>query len=259
MPKYVWHFLKNSYFVATRFTKARQEEILSGFRLGKSFSILSKEFGCTPATVTRIVKSLISNDEFLEVKKARKKHSKSKSINSSTNFERKDNLSSELQEDFALSQDSIKEEYTDDSDLDSSIDEDLAESVPDFQQGEDQFPELIPLITDFEWKEQQEVACQPFSIELLPTTVFMLVDKTVELESKPLKDFSQWSFLPDKDQDRLAIVLYSNQRSAKRSCSRNQRVLKIPDSSIFQVTMSHLVSKGITRLILDDSLISIDD
>ena len=86
----------------------------------------------------------------------------------------------------------------------------------------------------------------------------MLVDKAVELESKPLKEFAQWSFLPEKDQNRLALVLFSNQRSAKRSCSRNQRVIKVPDSSIFKITFPHLIAKGITRLILDESLIAID-
>ena len=79
-----------------------------------------------------------------------------------------------------------------------------------------------------------------------------------ENKAKPLKEFSEWSFLPEKDKSRLAISLYSNQRLAKRNCSRNQRVLKIPDSKVFLISSSHLISKGITRLIIDDSLIAID-
>ncbi len=249
--------MKNSYFVASRVTKARKEEMLLGFRSGKSFSILSKEFGCTPATVTRILKALLSEDEFHELKNLIKKSSKHKSHENSSDLESTENFSSEFKEDQLLS-DELKEENTNDSDSDSLIEEDVVEPIANFREGDEKFPELIPLVTDFEWGKQKEVACQPFSLELLPSTVFMLVDKTVELESKPLKDFSQWSFLPDNDQNRLAIVLYSNQRAAKRNCSRSQRVLKIPDSSIFQITMTHLISKGITRLILDDSLIAID-
>ncbi len=86
----------------------------------------------------------------------------------------------------------------------------------------------------------------------------MLVDKKVELESKPLKEFSEWSFLPEEDQERFAIPLFSNQRDAKRCCSRNQRVLKVPDSKVFIISSSYLLSKGITRLIIDDSLIAVD-
>jgi len=258
MANYVWYLLKNSHFVASRFSKARKEEILLGFRSGKSFSILAREFGCTPATVTRTLKSLIPDEEFHALKRTRKKSSKIQPNHFVSDLDNGQNLPPDFKNDLILSNDSQKEEYANEITPNSSIDEGLADEGSNFKEGQDQFHELVPLVTSFEWDKQEEVACQSFSPELLPETLFMLVDKTVEIDSRPLKEFSQWSFLPDKDQERLAIVLYSNQRSAKRSCSRNQRVLKIPDSSIFQVTMSHLISKGITRLILDDSLISID-
>ena len=86
----------------------------------------------------------------------------------------------------------------------------------------------------------------------------MLITKNNELESKPLKDFSDWSFLPEKDQNRLAIPLFSTHREAKCTCSRNQKVLKVPNSNVFLISLPHLNSKGITRLIIDESLISLD-
>ena len=114
------------------------------------------------------------------------------------------------------------------------------------------------LISAFAWEEQKEVAAKAFAIELLPDTVYMLVDKKVELEAKPLKEFSQWSFLSEEDQERLVIMLFSNQRSAKRNCSRNQRVLKVPNPEVFKLSCPFLLAKGITRLIIDDCLIALD-
>ena len=87
----------------------------------------------------------------------------------------------------------------------------------------------------------------------------MIVDKKVELDSQPISDFPEWSFLPENELKRNAILLFSNQRSAKRSCSRNQRVIKIPNTSIFKISKPYLISKGITRLILDDALIALDN
>ena len=87
----------------------------------------------------------------------------------------------------------------------------------------------------------------------------MLIDKKNELDSKALNEFSEWSFLSDQDKARLAIPLYSNQRVAKRNCGRSQKVLKVPDSRVFILSSSYLLSKGITRLIMDESLIAIDN
>ncbi len=251
-------FLKNIHFVATKFTKARKEEILKGFRSGMSLSFLAKDFGCTPATITRILKALLGDDGFSELKKANKRLPKDKHLKNINSEEKNNDQNNEFIQD-KNSSDSRAADNSIEKETKTSLDDRDGEEAPLNRQSQSEFQELVPLVTNFEWDNQKELACTPFDADSLPGTVFMLVDKSVELESKPLKEFSQWSFLSDKDQNRLAIVLYSNQRSAKRSCSRNQRVLKIPDSSVFQVTLPHLISKGITRLILDDSLISIDN
>ena len=123
----------------------------------------------------------------------------------------------------------------------------------------EEFMEIAPLTLEPFSDEQKEVACIPLDDDSLPQVVYMLVDKKTELEFKPLKDFSEWSFLPDKDKSRLAISLYSNQRAAKRNCSKNQRVLKVPNSKVFFISSSYLLAKGISRLIMDECLISIDN
>ena len=87
----------------------------------------------------------------------------------------------------------------------------------------------------------------------------MIVDKKVELELQLISDLPEWSFLPENELQRKAILLFANQRSAKRICSRSQRVIKIPNTSIFKISKPYLISKGITRLILEDSIIGLDD
>ena len=87
----------------------------------------------------------------------------------------------------------------------------------------------------------------------------MIVDKKVELDLQLIADLPEWSFLPENELKRNAILVFANQRSAKRICSRNQRVIKIPNTSVFRLSKPYLISKGITRLILEDSIIALDN
>ena len=106
--------------------------------------------------------------------------------------------------------------------------------------------------------EIRKTSSEPLLLDALPETVYMLVDKIVELDVKPLKDFPELISIQNIDQDRKAIQLFSSQRSAKRNCGRSQRVIKIPDSEVFGITTPFLLARGITRLILEGSLIALD-
>ena len=86
----------------------------------------------------------------------------------------------------------------------------------------------------------------------------MVVDKTVELDTRLLKDFSELGSLNEEDQDRKALCLFVNQRSAKRYCGRSQRVIKVPDTEVFELSTPFLLARGITRLVLDGVLIALD-
>ena len=76
--------------------------------------------------------------------------------------------------------------------------------------------------------------------------------------AKPIAELTEWNFLPETELERQAILLFTNQRSAKRNCSKNQKVIKIPNTSILKNFKAYLLAKGISRLILEDSLISLD-
>ena len=86
----------------------------------------------------------------------------------------------------------------------------------------------------------------------------MLVDKVVELDARPLKEFPELGPLADSELDRHGLVLFSSPRTAKRQCGRSQRVIKVPDTAVFERTSSYLLARGITRLVMEGKLIALD-
>jgi hypothetical protein len=92
---------------------------------------------------------------------------------------------------------------------------------------------------------------QPLIPGALPASVYMLVDKTVELQPKPLAEFTELGSLPEEEQALQALMLYTNPRQAKRQCGRTQRVIKVPDAGVLERRSSYLVAQGITRLVVE--------
>ena len=86
----------------------------------------------------------------------------------------------------------------------------------------------------------------------------MLVDKVVELDARPLRDFPELGPLDTVDQDRQGLFLFSNPRTAKRQCGRSQRVIKVPDTTVFERTSSYLLKRGITRLVMEGTVVALD-
>ncbi|MFM7436958.1 MAG: hypothetical protein ACKO1Q_13475, partial [Vulcanococcus sp.] len=97
----------------------------------------------------------------------------------------------------------------------------------------------------------EKLQTKPLLPGLLPSSVYMLVDKTVELQAKPLREFPELGGLPDEEQELQALMLFTNPRQAKRQCGRNQRVIKVPDGEVLQRRSSYLVAQGITRLVIE--------
>ena len=230
--------------ISRRLTKIQKEEIVEAYILGENTDTLAQKYSCSSNTINRTVKTLLSENEykFLKEKRLKSRNVKVKlDINKSFDFKEEDfeKLSS-----FNTSQEKVNEEkqnLSDDGDFINS-----------------EFEEIVPLISTFDF-EKEELDFEILKQDSLPESVYMIVDKKVELEVKSISELPEWSFLPENELKRNAILLFSNQRSAKRSCSKNQRVIKIPNTSVFEVSKSYLFLKGITRLILEDSIISLDN
>ena len=273
--------------ISRRLTKTQKAEILMAFKAGGTTNALADKYNCTPNTINRTVKNLLSENEYNLLKKKR-----SKIYNKNENFFDAENvteqkLDSVKENSLILLQEDVKEEdksvqvnqESNDPEFDN-IPSLALEDADDFgeelysqnqininddmdknnQKFDNNFEEIAPLISDFDFElEKQKVDFEILKFESLPESVYMIVDKKVELDLKPISDLPEWSFLPENELKRHAILLFSNQRSAKRSCSKNQRVIKIPNTKVFEISKSYLVSKGITRLILEDSIIALEN
>ncbi|MCT0198076.1 helix-turn-helix domain-containing protein, partial [Synechococcus sp. CS-1325] len=141
-----------------------------------------------------------------------------------------------------------------DDDADEGLEEDTDTSLEDRDREANIF---VTVAVGAALEDRPATTCQPLEVALLPACLYMLVDKTVELQARPLSDFPELGRLPDGEQQRQALVVFANPRQAKRHCGRTQRVIKLPDSQVIHRTASYLLGQGITRLVLEGALYSL--
>ena len=119
------------------------------------------------------------------------------------------------------------------------------------------FIEITPLNHDFEDLSQKDISSIPLSEIKLPNLVFLIVKKEIELETKYLKDYPEWQFLPQNDLKRKTIEIHFDLKTAKRMCNKDQKVLKVPNTDVFRIVAPILMSRGISRIVTAENLISI--
>ncbi len=259
--------------ISRRLTKTQKAEILEAYSSGENTNLIAKNYNCTPNTINRTVKNLLSETEYTLLKKKRSKisHKNEELVGNKIVKDQKENSLTSLKE--KVKEDDLNIEVNDGSHVSEfkeigsldlfNTDDVGVESVSEELKNknfDNHFEEIAPLISSFDFDlNKQKSDFEILNYKSLPESVYMIVDKKVELELQPISTLPEWGFLPETELERNAILLFANQRSAKRICSRNQRVIKIPDTSIFKLSKSYLISKGITRLILEDSIIGLDD
>ncbi len=271
-------FIETIEMISRRLTKTQKAEILEAYRSGDNANYLAEKYNCTSNTINRTVKTLLTESEYALLKKNRSK------INKTLKEKMED-----IEQDNSLNKfkGKVKEEYLSvtvdeksDTDVFAEIaplelvgsdelvvdlnfentqnkNQDIDENNKSFEHA---FEVIEPLSSSFDFDQKNlEEDFEILNYESLPDSVYMIVDKKVELELQAISDLPEWSFLPENELKRIAIVLFSNQRTAKRICSRNQRVIKIPNTKVFNLSKSYLISKGITRLIFEESIIGLDE
>ena len=278
---------------ASRLNDTKKQELVARYRAGEASSVLAEAFGCSVNTVSRTVRTLLPAEEYDALKAARAKGkglvtpveapqvsepvvvtgasdqieaSPSSSAaeiaedNVAASSEAIDTDAEDVEDGRTLALDDADDFGGNDEEDDSSDDDSSAEAVGfdgqvDFA---NQFHEVAILTGVTHVDSHEPVACQPIGPGVLPDSVYMLVDKVVELDPRPLSDFPELGTLDSSDQERQALCLYASPRSAKRQCGRNQRVIRVPDTNVFTLTTSYLLARGITRLVLEGSLIALD-
>ena len=235
---------------APRLSESQKEELVARYRQGETAQALAASYGCSPNTVSRVLKAGIDPDELAALKKQSRSRSAAKPIEAEVETAIPAPAPEPVADDANPSDDEADEDagvlaiddaddFGDDGDEETFDDGDDSAEATAF--GAAPAAELIDPI--------------PLLPGLLPSSVYMLVDKVVELQAKPLNEFPELGSLPDTEQARQALMLFTNPRQAKRQCGRSQRVIKVPDSDVLQRRSSYLVAQGITRLVVEGGLL----
>jgi len=152
----------------------------------------------------------------------------------------------------------LGEDLLDESeDLDDLEDDDLEDD--DFEEedfDDDDLDEQRPLVTK---RKPGEASVQvlPLSVANLPKTCYLVIDRSSELITRPLKDFGDLGQIPSLETQQKTLPVFDNHRVAKRFSTKRDRVIKVPDSKMLHKARTHLQAKGITRLLIDGQVYSL--
>ena len=128
------------------------------------------------------------------------------------------------------------------------------QELSDFQTN---FYELQPIDLQIDDENQKDLSSVPLDTVDFPKVVFMIVDKNIELETKLLRDYPSWQFLPEEDLNRKTIEIYFDIKVAKRNCNKDKKVIKVPNTNVFRLVAPLLLSRGITRIVSSEKLIAL--
>jgi len=224
-----------------RLTEKQKEEIVKSFKSGWDIDTLSQKYSCTNLTIKRNLKKYLGELEYKELIK------KSKFLKDQP--ENNKNQTKDL-----VKTNSNNEDFKNDSN-DSKV---LNEIITSSQFTPiDSFLEIAPLDYDIDNSSRKELSSVTLSEVNFPRVVYMVVDKKIELEIKLLKDFPEWEFLPHDDLDRKTIEIFFDLNLAKRSCNKEQKVLKVPNTNVFKLAAPSLIAKGISRIVSPENLIAL--
>ena len=65
------------------------------------------------------------------------------------------------------------------------------------------------------------------------------------------------TFLSNEDLDRKTIEIFFDLQTAKRTCKKDEKVIKVPNTNVFKIVAPILNSRGISRIIFNDQLIAL--
>ena len=224
-----------------RLTAKQKEEIVMSFKSGTDIDALSQKYSCTNATIIRNLKKNLGELKYKElIKKSKSLKEKLETNKNQTKYIGKTNLDNEA----------FKNDSNDFKVLNENITSPIFEPI-------DSFFEIAPIDYEMDDSSRKELSSVPISEIDFPKVVYIVVNKKIELEIKLLKDFPEWNFLPQDDLSRKAIEIFFDLNLAKRSCNKEQKVLKVPNTDVFRIASPVLKAKGISRIVCAENLIAL--
>ena len=222
--------------MAKRLTQEQLIELLKSFKSGSTIDELSTIYKCAKLTISRNLKKSIGEKKYKEILLS------TKSLITS-------NKQKKIDESYSVNQSKTK-----DAKLDANNEKNLrnGESFSSTT-----FMEIPPMDFQIEALPQKDLSSVPISDVDFPKIVYMIVDKKIELEIKLLKEFPDWEFLSQNELNRKTIEIHYDLQKAKRLCSKEQKVIKVPNTNVFRIVAPILLSRGITRIVSSDNLIAL--
>ena len=249
---------------ASRLSDAQKEEIVAAYRQGATAAALASAFGCSPNTVSRVVKTALSPEDFAALKFQRSRGEAV--VPTAPEAAAAPEPPSEPPAATAVEDPAVEDPAVEDpADVADPSGELAIDDADDFA-GDEAEPDGEDL-DDSSGDDEDErdavvvahepVQCRCLSEAQLPATAYLLVDKTVELQPVTLAECADLGPLAEEEGERQALQVYVNPRHAKRQCGRSQRVIPLPDLSLLQRTAPYLLAQGISRVVIEGSLYSL--
>ena len=224
--------------MAKRLTEKQKEEIIQLFTSGINIDVLCKQFDCSKQTIQRNLKKKLGEEHYnLILSKSKSNNKLFKSKNKNIDYKIENQF--ETKKNNKLSEEKRK---------------DLQRELL-FPNSE--FVEIAPLNFDIDNSAQKDLTSVSISGVNFPKTVYMIVDKKIELETKYLKEYPQWQFLSKDELERKTIEIYQDIKIAKSFCSKEQKVIKVPNTNVFKLVAPILSARGISRIISSEKLIAL--
>ena len=222
--------------MAKRLTPEQLLELLKSFKSGSTIDELSRKYKCTKLTISRNLKKNLGEIKYKEfVASTKSLRTSYKSLKIAKSYSKNETKKRDL-----------KSDANDEKNLKN--DESFSSQT---------FMEIPPMDFQIETLPQKDLTSLPISDVELPKIVYMIVDKKIELEIKLLKEFPEWEFLSQNELNRKTIEIHYDLQTAKRLCSKEQKVIKVPNTNVFRIVAPILISRGITRIVSSDNLIAL--
>ena len=227
--------------MAKRLTEIEIKEIVNYFVEGKNIDELSEKFRCTKLTIIRKLKQNIEENKY----KLLLKNNKSKVLNSE---ESKSSIHKEIVN---------QTENANSNKLSKNSENNLDKNRKKDFYTDSTFMEIVPLDYEINNETQKDLSSISISEVEFPKIVYLIVENKIELQIKILRDYPDWQFLAQNELDRKTIEIFFDLKIAKRFCNKEQKVIKVPNTDVFRIVAPILVSRGISRLVCPDKLISL--
>ena len=241
---------------APRLNDAQKQELVSRFQGGAGTQELAAAYGCSPNTVTRTVRAVLGDAAFERLKQQRGRSVPVVEAAPAPTPEPADGddpADDELSVDEAADDGDVDDE--DDGDEDDEEEEDDDDLEADLRADlEDGGPEVVLPLLPQPLATGERTVSRPLPLAQLPGSLYLLVDKEVELRGTRLTDLNELSPLAPEEEQHQAMVMFANPRNAKRQAGRSQRVIKVPDPSLLERTAPYIRAQGITRVVLEGVL-----